>query len=238
MNGVQVSDIGLDSPLLDTVYGELLVPAFPPDELITPDELRAGLAAGLHFVSAVVRDGRPDGAAVAEWSPAGRVLLLAYMSVRGDVRSGGIGSALMAAVRDTWQERVHPLLTLAEIEHPDAHPSDERRGDPAARLRFYARHGARVLDVPYFQPALRPGTSRVPGMVLGLLATAPELRGADAVPAGPVRLFMTEYLVETEGKVSDDDPATAALFASMEHPGGIALLPMDDPARLPRTTRV
>jgi GNAT superfamily N-acetyltransferase len=233
---MQVMDIGLDSPLLDSVYDELLVPAFPPDELVTPAELRAGLESGLLWISGVVREGRPDGVAVGEWSPASRVLLLAYMAVRRDLRSSGIGGTLMAEINTGWQARVHPLLTLAEIEHPAGHTPDGERGDQTARLRFYARHGARVLDVPYFQPALRPGVARVPGMVLGLLTTAPELADAASVPSEPARVFMTEYFELTEGGVPDD-PAATAMFAAMP-PGGIKLLPMDDVAVLPCTTDV
>ncbi|WP_405457974.1 GNAT family N-acetyltransferase [Streptomyces sp. NBC_00101] len=233
---MQVSEIGLDSPLLDVVYDELLVPNFPDHELLTPASLRAGLKAGVLWISAVVRDGRPDGIAIAEWSPRSRVLLLAYMAVRRDLRSSGIGRTLMAEIHTGWQDRVHPLLTLAEVEHPAAHTPDGEHGDQSARLRFYARHGARVLDVPYFQPSLRPGAPRVPGMVLVLLATAPELADADVLPSAPVREYMTEYFEENEGTVPDD-PATTALFAAMP-PGGIPLLPIDDVAALPCTRDV
>ncbi|MDX3240240.1 GNAT family N-acetyltransferase [Streptomyces sp. ME03-5709C] len=230
---MQVVDVGLDSPLLDVVYDELLVPSFPTHELITPAELRAGLESRLMWVSAALRGGRADGAAVAEWSPRSRVLLLSYIAVRRNVRSSGIGGVLMSEVLHGWQERVHPLLTLAEIEHPAVHTPHDERGDQAARLRFYARHGARVLNLPYFQPALRAGASRVPGMLLGLLATGPELAGTDAIPSEPLRIFMTEYFEGTEGTVPDD-PATTALFASMAA-RGVGLLSMDDLTVLPCT---
>jgi len=233
---MQVTDVGLGDPLLDVVYEELLVPNFPAHELVTPAALRAGLESGLQWVSAVVRDGRPDGAAIAEWSPDSGVLLLSYLAVRRDLRSSGIGGTLLGEVLTGWQQRVHPLLTLAEIEHPAAHTPDGDKGDQSARLRFYARHGARVLDVPYFQPSLGPGAARVPGLVLALLATAPELADAEVVPSGPVRTYMTQYFEETEGKVPDD-PATTELFAAMA-PGGIRLLPMDDVSALPCTRNV
>lgn len=228
---MRVGDIGVDSPLLGAAYEELLVPAFPPHELMTREEMRGGLESGLLWVSAVVREGRPDGVAVAEWSPDSRVLLLSYLAVRRGLRSSGIGGALMEEVRGGWQERVRPLLTLVEFEHPAAHTGDAERGDPSARLRFYARHGARALDLPYFQPRLRPGARRVPGMLLALLAAAPELAGRPSVPSEPVRAFMAEYFQQCEGGVPDD-PAAAALFAAMG-PDGIRLLPTDDAAALP-----
>ncbi|MFG1805714.1 N-acetyltransferase [Streptomyces sp. NPDC049040] len=233
---MQVSDVGLDSPLLDAVYDELLAPTFPAYELMTLAEVRAGMEAGFLWISAVIRDGRPEGAAVAEWSSHSGVLLLSYMAVRKDLRSSGVGGTLMAEIHTGWQERVHPLLTLAEIEHPAGHTPDPAYGDPTARLRFYARHGTRALDVPYFQPSLRTGAPRVPGVILGVLTTAPELAGAEAVPSEPVRIFMTEYFQGCEGGVPED-PAATALFAAMP-PGGIALLPLDDPAALPCTANV
>ncbi|SEO02103.1 GNAT family N-acetyltransferase [Actinacidiphila rubida] len=233
---MQVSAIGLDSPLLDSVYDDLLVPSFTPHELMSRAEVRNGLESGLLWISGVVDDGRVDGAAVAEWSPKSGVLLLSYIAVRRGVRSAGIGGALMEEIRTGWQERVHPLLTLAEVEHPAAHTPDDERGDPGARLRFYARQGGRVLDVPYFQPALHQGAARVPGIVLTLLATAPELAGAALVPSEPVRIWMAEYFETTEGRVPDD-PATTAMFAAMA-PDGIKLLPMDDHAALPCTSDV
>lgn len=233
---MRLMDIDVSSPLLDVAYDELLAPTFPPDELVTPAELRAGLKGGLLWISAVVHEGRPKGIAVAEWSPDSRVLLLAYMAVRPHERSSGIGGALMAEIRAGWQARVKPVLTLAEIEHPAAHAPHPERGDQTARLRFYARHGARALDVPYFQPALRPGAARVPGMVLAVLATAPELAGADIVPSEPVRDFMTEYFEQTEGGIHGD-AATTAMFTAMP-PSGIKLLPMDDATVLPCTSAV
>ena len=39
-------------------------------------------------------------------------------------------------------------------------------GDPTARLSFYARFGATVLDLPYFQPRLTAKGRRAHGMLL------------------------------------------------------------------------
>lgn len=241
-------------PLLARVYAELLVPSFPPSELVSLDSLREGLASGNTVVTVAFEgdgpdgalaaggaaggdlpvDGTPVGVAVGDWSPDSGVLLLSYLAVSVARRSGGVGSRLMGEVTGAWQDRYRPRLTVAEVEHPAAHDADELRGDPVARLRFYARHRARALDLPYFQPALDPRTGRVYGFLLIVLACREEGRGRrpDTVDPEPVRRFLAEYLLGTEGELGTD-PAATALWQAVERPEGIPLLPLDDPGRLP-----
>jgi GNAT superfamily N-acetyltransferase len=230
---VRLVDVDSADPLLVTVFDEVLAPSFPPDELGTVDGLRAGVADGSIAVTALVEDDRPVAVAVGEWSPDSRVLLLAYLAARPGERSRGFGGKLLGVVNGAWQARFEPLLTLAEIEHPGAHGGTEAHGDPAQRLRFYARHGVRALDLPYFQPALHPGAKRVYGLLLSVLAMTPEAAGGEegTVDPVPVKEFLTEYLEGTEGKVGDD-PATKALWAALDRPG-IPLLDLDDPTTLP-----
>jgi GNAT superfamily N-acetyltransferase len=230
-------DIGADHPLLEQAYDRLLVPAFPADELLTLDALRGGLSRGLTPAVLAVDGDRPLGVAVGEWSPGSRVLLLSHLAVDPAARSGGIGRALAAAVLGDWQRRFEPTATLAEVEHPAAHAPDPDRGDPAARVRFYARLGARALDLPYFQPSLRPGRARVPGMLLTALAVEPALREGDALPGAPVHAWLTGYFTAGEGRVPED-PAGRALFEAARRPGGVPLLPLDDTGALPCTRAV
>ena len=218
-----------EGPLCDAVYQRLLMPAFPPDELLTLAAIRDGLRTGLlEGLVAVDGDGRPLGVSVGEWSPAARVMLLSYLAVAAETRGTGIGSLLYTTQLDRWRETLRPCLVLAEVERPDAHTGDAHRGDPQARLRFYARHGARALDVPYFQPAFGPGRERVYGMLLLALHVDPELAGsgADTVAAEPVRQFLTQYLSSAEGSVGDD-PATEALRRAVGDPAAVRLLPVD-----------
>ncbi|WP_328719124.1 GNAT family N-acetyltransferase [Streptomyces sp. NBC_00247] len=230
----RVVDVGDSSPLVGVIYDEILHGAFIPDELISCDRLRAILRDGLGVLTAVVDgEGRPLAAAVGEWDPGSRVLLLSYVAVRRESRSGGLGRLLMDEVRGAWQQRFRPEMTLAEIEHPAAHSGDEERGDAAARVRFYERLGARALDLPYFQPALRPGAERVYGMLLIALPPLPGGGGPDGpVDSAPVRAFLTAYFVESEGAVGTD-PASARLWRAVDQAGGIALLPLSDPSALP-----
>jgi len=231
---VLLVDVDSSDPLLDTVFAEVLAPSFPADELGTVDGLRTGVADGSVVMTAVVEHDRPLAVAVGEWSPESRVLLLAYLAARPGERSHGLGGRLLGVVNGAWRERFTPLLTLAEIEHPGVHGPSEAYGDPAKRLRFYARHGVRALALPYFQPALTAGGSRVYGLLLSVLAMVPAASGAgpDTVDPAPVREFLTEYLEATEGGVGDD-PATKALWSALDRPGGVPLLPLDDLAALP-----
>jgi GNAT superfamily N-acetyltransferase len=233
---VHIVEAGGEGPLLGLVHDRLLRPNFHPDEMTAPDDLRAAVLAGRCVVSAVVddRDG-PVAAAVGHWDGAHRVLLLSYLAVHPGHRSGGLGSLLMKEVGGSWQDRFHPVVTLAEVEHPLAHPARPDHGDPVARLRFYGRHGARALDLPYFQPALRPGADRVHGMLLLALAPLPAGPSPCALAAAPVEGFLTRYLRSSEGRVGADREA-ADLLRAVRRPGGIPLLPLDDPAALPLST--
>lgn len=279
-----VEDLPPDSPLLDVVYSELLAPYFPADELVAREELTA--VAGERGAVTVALDerGAPVGTAVGVWSPDAGVLLLAYLAVRAEQRSLGAGGRLLAEVGSRWQRRFRPRVTLAELEYPLARPphSPLAHGDPRARYRFYQRHGARALDLPYVQPSLRPGQRRVPGMLLLALyvATAgppghprpgpgghralsgfahPDGDGGygrpdpvdgpglpegvtvpDELPGGvptvdaePVRTFLHDYFLATEGPSALTDPGLLPMWHALERPEGVRLLPMDAPENLP-----
>ncbi|MGY0058029.1 GNAT family N-acetyltransferase [Streptomyces sp. LZ34] len=227
-----------DDFLLTQVYRDLLLECFPSNELEPYDELRSGLAKDLRLVTAIVNaDSQPVAAAVGDWSPESGVLLLAYLAVRAEVRSSGLGGMLVEEVNGGWQRRLRPRLTLAELEHPLAHEIDEVYGDPVARLRFYARCGGRALDVPYFQPALGSGMDRVYGMLLVMLSGSADLgeRSGAKVHPGPIQDFVERYFLDTEGVVPTDPPARQ-MWHAMERPGGIPLLPLTDVRRLPLST--
>ncbi|MEU2249451.1 GNAT family N-acetyltransferase [Streptomyces sp. NPDC019224] len=232
-DSLRVVDVGHGSPLLETIYDDVIREAFIPDELISCDELRDLLRADQGVLTAVVDGtGAPLAAAVGEWDAGSGVLLLAYLAVRPEWRSSGLGGRLMGRVSGAWQRRYRPEMTLAEVEHPTAHRGDSRRGDAGARLRFYERHGARALGLPYFQPSLRPGAERVHGMLLVALAPLPDGGPDGPVEAGPVRAFLTEYFLSCEGAVGTD-PASRRLWEAVERVGGIPLLPLNDPLDLP-----
>ncbi|MEU5562247.1 GNAT family N-acetyltransferase [Micromonospora musae] len=219
-----------DDATTDLLYRQVLLPSFPDEQLVTRESLLTDLHDGAGEVF-VVRDeaGTLLGGAVGSWYEDGRVMLLSYLAVTEASRGTGAGTLLLGNLVPEWAKRYDPCLILAEVERPDQHTGNSAHGDPEARLRFYHRLGARALDLPYFQPALDRQKARVPGMLLLLLHAAPEFAGErpESVTAGPLRDFLTEYLVEAEGEVAQQDPAIGALWQGLERAGGVAVLPVD-----------
>lgn len=235
---MHIVDISESGQLFDQVYAQILTPSFPPDELMTADELRAGLTDGSVALAATVDgDGRVTAAACVEWSAPTGLLLLAYLAVRPGQRGGGLGGRLLEYAIRTWVPRFGAMAMLAEIEHPEAHQGSPSYGDPGARVRFYARHGGRALALPYFQPPVRPDGRRVYGLMLAVLTMSESAAGPrpDTMAAPPLRAFLTDALTDAEGS-RPADPATSALLSSLDDESGVALLPLDQPALIPVST--
>lgn len=226
----------VDAAMLDILYTDILVPSFPPQELVTPGELRA--AAAGEGLGTLVFDGPTlVGAMLGGMYSRSRVLLLGYLATRPAARGNGIGRMLLTEVLPRWRARSHPSLIVAEIEDPRFHHATSY-GDPVARLRLYARIGARLMPMPYFQPALRPGLHRVADMLLICLDEA-----ASEVPASVVGTFLDEYFSECEGPgVIATEPDYQALRGSLRAQGepdrggdtAIPLWPLDRFPDVPR----
>ena len=193
----------VDDTTLDRFY-PLLEAAFGPEELMTIDELRDARHDPGTSGTLVQEGDEPVASMITEEFLDGRVVLLAYLVVAASARSGGLGSKLLAELPRPDAGADTPLV-LAEIEDPPR-PRFERRGDPAARLRFYDRAGTRLLPLPYAQPALRPGSPRVDGMLLITLGTT-----RDDVDGRTVAAFLEEYFVGCEGEEVRRDPAYTTL---------------------------
>jgi hypothetical protein len=136
---------------------------------------------------------------------------------------------MMARLRERWSQGEAEVV-LGEVHDPRRWPEgdDER---PSARLRFYERHGARVLTVPWVQPRLREDGERVAGMVLLVWGRhgPPE-----SVPAAWLRPWMTEYYLEAEGlDRPTDDPTVAALLARVDARDPIGVEAITDPLTVP-----
>ncbi|MEJ3747292.1 GNAT family N-acetyltransferase [Actinomycetes bacterium KLBMP 9797] len=221
---VEVPWAELDDETFARFYREVLVPSFPPEELVDLDGLRPTAGA---FGTVVLRDGEPVAGALGDLFPDSGVLLLSYLAVRPGLRAGGFGGKLLGAELARWRQRAPEALILAEVEDPRAHAAGPH-GDPVARLRFYDRLGARLLPLWYFQPALRPGADRVRGMLL--IAWAPS---GDVVEADVVARFLDEYVGASD---DTDDPEYEALRAQLSAwPDG--KLPLWPLSRLPNAPR-
>jgi hypothetical protein len=224
-DGVRIYEVSESGPMIEALYNQILQPSFPADELIDLDELQ-DIAdrrdASVWLVEDA--DGTILGGAVAEWDESVRVMLLGYLAVRPGVRGGGIGGPLYLAALDSWRQQFKPCLILAEIEDPAVNRGSEDYGDPAARLRFYVNRGSRVLDFPYFQPALDADRGRVSGLLLIVLHADPEFAGADddTINASVVRKYLENYQIQYEGKIATDDQAMA-MWRALDRPEGVHL---------------
>lgn len=212
-----------DGPDAERVYKEILAPSFPADELCPLDSVREMASAGLGLVWTAVEDDEIVGCALGEWDADLRIMLLAWLAVRPGRRGGGVGGPLLDAAMADWRRRHDPCLILAEVENPQRHHGSEAFGDPMARLRFYTRRGGRVLDVPYFQPALGPGQSRVHDLFLMVLHAHESFAGTDpdTIDATVLRRYLESYEIECEGAIGTDDDAVR-LWQALDRPGGVS----------------
>ena len=220
---------------LAAAYDALLAPSFPPDELEDRDHLVAGLRDG--SARAFVRYVDDDRAAIAVTHRVERddVELLSYLAVGQRWRGTGIGGALLDDLIDEAAGASAPRVLLAEIEQAHQPAGRTPWGDPARRYTFYARHGARVLELPYFQPALRPGFGRVRGMLLLALHVDDRLLTPDGrLRSAPLAEFLRLNLEHCEGAPPTDAEARALLDLASD-PQGVRLLDMGGTAasRLP-----
>jgi GNAT superfamily N-acetyltransferase len=211
-------------------YDEVLAPSFNSAELVERSECLGALAdptSETHGSIAFDRDGQVVGGIIGDWFAQCRVMLTSYLVARPGFRGRGIGTQLLAEVLPSWTSRFGAILIVAEVENPQFYHADEYHGDPEARLRMYARTlGAKILDIPYFQPALTAGQPRVPNLFLMVFsADQSVMRENNRIDAAPLRCFMEEYLAGTEGDVDDND--VLALREALQPEDGIPLL---DPA--------
>ena len=219
---VSLRDATIDA--LEAVQA-LFESAFPPDELMTFDELQVAVSEAGTCGAVVQRSGKVLGAYVTEDFLGGRVVLLAYLAVDPDSRGEGVGTLLVRRLTAENRVREGPApLVVAEIEDPRFHRPGAH-GDPVARLRFYDRLGTRLLPLPYVQPALRPTAARVDHMLLVTLDAA-----SATVDGALVAEFLEEYFVGCEGPAVVDDPLVSELIGRAHGDGG--RLPLLDLHRL------
>lgn len=219
-----------DAALLARLYAEILEPSFPPTELVTRDEfVEAGASGELDVLAAVEGD---DCLGVIVGERHGDGVLIDWLAVGGVRRGGGTGSALIAAGLARWLAWPGVRLVLAEVERPDLFEAHPRYGDPARRLAFYDRLGTRLLDLPYYQPPMADGLPRVRNLLLtvaGAANPAPPPRLLDPDEVAAVRAV----LVGTLGPPDAGDAETARVYAALDDPAGLRLLPLTDYARVP-----
>ena len=218
MTGLTIRDLhcATDDPaLVARVYAEVLRPSFTLDELSGPAAVEPGEARVLTV--ALDAGGAPVAAAVTEIEPV--ISLLGYLAVSPAARGLGAGGRIMAHLAQSWRAAGLPFV-LAEVHDPRGHVETEDE-HPQARLRFYGRAGATVLDVPWVQPALAGG-ERVADMLLLALHRAEPVE----VPSGALLTWAQEYFVESEGALPSDRQGLG-LLARIAARDRIPVLPLE-----------
>jgi GNAT superfamily N-acetyltransferase len=210
--------------LLGEIYSSILVPSFRPDELDplpAIEEALTGKPGSKDVLALVDADNQPLGAAIGDWDEQSRVYLISYLAARPGLRSRGVGTRLMHEIQERWRRR-DALFALAEVDDPRVYPVSDV-GDPVARLRFYGRFGAQVLDLPYTQPRLRPSGSEVTGMLLlvfAIRATALLTPSPPTLRAAILASFMRGY------GDSAEEPEEASTLSELLSTSGVAILPI------------
>ncbi|MGH3912003.1 MAG: GNAT family N-acetyltransferase [Pseudonocardiaceae bacterium] len=217
----------LDSTALVKFHREILSPNFHPDQLVTEEVFVAGQQAE-RSRALLAWDDKNNlvGGLTGHYYSACRVYLLGYLAVSPNFRRGGVGSALLHYGLQRWSQELSPLLMLGEVEDPREH-RDTEFGDPWRRFLFYRRFSAQVLQLPYFQPALGPSGSRVRKLLLMVFLAGPDAyTGPTTVAGRPLDCFIHEYVVESEGRLADDDVELEMLLTRCGHDDGVPLLPV------------
>ena len=231
IEAIEFVDLGerFDAALLDQVYREIYLPAFPRrDEqedpsnwtprLLAPDPnpRLAYLVAGTQLADPAQR--QLLGLLVAEFYAASRCVLISYVAVAEPARGLGLARALFDALRDrlvdgrlSRGETVRAVL--AEIHDPAAVVSGDDVLDPHARLRVMSRLGGYRIPLDYLQPPLGPDQSAAGG--LWLIAFPDLAHGAPPLAAETVRAFLVEFYRELGSAQPERDPLYAATFASV-----------------------
>jgi hypothetical protein len=226
-----------DPELLAAVYERVLVPAFDENERESLEELAAQVAEGsrLRMLAALGTDGEPLAVVTSDWYPEAAVLLIGYLAVSAANRGGGVGGVIVTRALADWTAQLHPELCLAEVEDPRFFPVTAH-GDPKARVRFYERLGGSVIALPYFQPRLAAGTSRVQHLML--MSLIPQPAGVRHVPTAPLAVFLDQYFSACEGPAVFDEPDFRALREAVLSEPTAELLTGAELDRLPSFTAV
>jgi GNAT superfamily N-acetyltransferase len=233
---VDLADRPDAAELLRRLYDEILVPSFRKEELEPLDMLAWSLdqeQRNTDVAAACDESGEILGAMIGDWDPPSGVYLLSYLAARPGLRSRGVGTCLMEQL-PVWSRARRALVTLAEVDDPRCHHNEGLVGDPTARLAFYGRFGARVLELPYFQPSLGPDGQRAHGMLL--IAFDVDDAGLTGGPVPALRgdvlgTWLRGYFVDAEGldesQENGDDVDRARILDQASAAAGVRILPLD-----------
>lgn len=197
----EIRDTSEHQDLVQATFDVVLRPSFTVDELpdvdyLTGDDDRATL---------MVVASDPDGPAAtivfsrAVGAPVG---IVSYLASRPGLRSRGLGGLLVATLAEMLRTAGVEVV-IGEVHDPRFTVETEHER-PSDRIRFYERNGALALAVPWVQPSLSPGASRVRDMLLLTLSVSDRCR-TEGIPAEWIVDWAAAYFAEDEGAEPTDD---------------------------------
>ncbi len=191
-----------DDELPAAFYADVYLPAFAhqrePLEAWRQALRGAGYALTIVIAGEDLHDRsrrRIDGGVVFERYPRSGGAIITYLVVAPHARGGGLGARLLHRAREALRDAT---IVVAEVHTPD---TDEDR----ARIAWFARRGAGVIDVRYVQPDL--GYGRDPRLQLIAFTD-----GEDSIDGAALRAFLREFYETIEGAIDAD---TEAMLASI-----------------------
>jgi GNAT superfamily N-acetyltransferase len=227
---VETKDVSVTE--LGSLYDEILARSFRSAELESRAKVLDALAGETSVpggLLAVNPAGLIVGTIIGDWFGDCRVMLISYLAVRPEFRGCGVGKLLLAEAFALWRARFAPALILGEVEDPRYYREHDPMGfgDADARLRLYGALGARILAIPYFQPALSRLQPRVYNLLLLVFEADPlVMKGDNAVDGKIVSCFIDENIARSEGRADDNE--AKSLRKALRGKSGIRLLPPAD----------
>ena len=219
---VEITDPEAHPDLVQQVFDVVLRPSFSTDELPSIEVLQRPVTGEQQTIIVALDVDGPAGAAVYDRTVGAPLGVLGYLATRPGERGRGLGGRLVSRLLEVAAAGGVELV-LAEVHDPRGHPETEDE-HPTARLRFYERHGAVALAVPWMQPRLSLDGARVRDMLLLALYAAPRLHQA-GVPSAWLAEWTERFYVADEGAVPDDADYRA-LAARMVAAPTIELVPI------------
>lgn len=149
------------------------------------------------------------GGIAAEYYRNSRCGLLTYIVVKPECRNRGIARQLQVMVEDILradaQKDGNQLEAFfAEANDPRIVSGANDSIEPSRRLRILAAMGAKWIKIPYVQPKLGTGKSRVRHLLL--LAFPVFARNRVDIVSNVLRGFLEEFYLALEGVVLGTDP--------------------------------
>lgn len=149
------------------------------------------------------------GGLIADWYAGSRALHLTYLIVDERCRQQGVGWELVdtgvRSIMDWIKKEKKVRINNVFFESNDPFRTVTDNFDRFLRLRIFAKQGAKLINIPYVQPAL--DKSKAPVDNLLLFSFTQFNKTGDRIPAEEIKAFLTEFCAGLD--VGPEDPVLA-----------------------------